>query len=246
MLGKHHAVVGAACYAGVLASGLIRPAVPALVAGFAVAVGSAVSPDIDSPATAERSGSIAYQTSWLGLIGRIKLPGTGNGIWGAHRTRTHTGLSIVVVAAIAFAAYAIAAVSTLPAAIVAGLLAGPAVIVRRQWRKTALIGGTLLGGALAWAIDAHALAIGLWMPLAATVGWASHVLIGDFFSDRGVPLFHCPVVGPSWRRHGLHLYSCDDAIEKLVALLFAVAAVVATYLAITGPLAGQFSQITLP
>ncbi len=196
MLGRNHAALGVAAFAGAAWAGghvVGLPAMTAYQAGFGVAVaaGAALAPDLDE---AHSLGGHANPVSLLA-------------IFGGHRRRTHCLLAVAAVAALAV----VCASDRLAAAIVVGFAActGGAVLSRRLSGGGALLcvpfGIAVGDAAFRWVPG------GWWLVAAVAFPYASH-LVGDGLTPGGLPLF----LPFSQRKVSLHLFRTGHAVEHLV------------------------------
>jgi membrane-bound metal-dependent hydrolase YbcI (DUF457 family) len=170
MLGKHHAVFGAASFVAVAAVGQMGLRPEQVVVGAAVAMGAALVPDLDEPgASASRSfGRIGRCLSHL--IARLS---------GGHRGATHT---IPAVAAVGVST-AGALQNHTAAAVLLGLLVVVGLDVLPQVRE----GTEWIVGALV-AVGAQQVVVtgDVWPVVAVVVGMLSH-MVGDTLTPYGVP-----------------------------------------------------------
>jgi len=191
MMGITHATSGAAAWVAitgampVLALGAYPLDPVGVLAGASVAAGAALLPDAD-----HHSATIAHSVPVLGRV----VTGTVGLLSGGHRQGAHSGVAVLVVAAVAWAltivTFAVDEVGTV--AVGAGV--GTAVLtcfglkardVVRSWAAAWALGALL--GAFIVLVAPEQVA---WFPLAVTVGFVAH-LVGDFLTTGGVP-------GPLW------------------------------------------------
>lgn len=202
MLGAHHAGTGAAVWVALTAVNPIIPATglapmePTAVAiGGIVAAGAALLPDADHP-----SATIAYSIPGVGKAATSLV----GGVSGGHRHGTHSGLSAVVVVALAawltgFSGLVdtsyLSTYVVVSAVIAVALITFAVKVLRiaRSWGVSWLIG--LIGSALITFLIPHQWA---WLPWAIAVGWVVH-MAGDFLTTGGLPLlWPAKVSPPKW------------------------------------------------
>ncbi|MGX5695303.1 metal-dependent hydrolase [Agromyces soli] len=216
MMGSHHAASGAAAWVAVSSTAVAFPALgwypldPAgVLLGAVVCAGAALLPDAD-----HHDATIAHALPGVGAAATAVVSAASGG----HRNGTHSGLSAVVVLALAwFVADRgwLGAAWGDPANLVAGAAAGTllAFAVKvlglvRSWLLAWPL-GLLAGLLVSWLAPAQ----WAWLPMCIAVGWIVH-LAGDFLTVGGLPLFwplspgsprwfrRIPLLGGTWSRGG--------------------------------------------
>lgn len=179
MMGPQHALTGAAAWSCLIA--VHPPAVPVLVAGYAVTAGAALWPDLDHPdATAARS---LGPLSWA--VAKVV-----QALSGGHRRGTHSLVGCAAVGVLcATAVHARPAIwaSVALTVVLAVMLASLAHVVPiRSWRRSSAdeLLALLAAVGISWwpGLDLDALAP------AVLIGTLAH-LAGDIITRQGIPLF---------------------------------------------------------
>lgn len=220
MLGRDHALFGAAV---ALAGGqagweaLGHPALPVgqLAAAGVVVAGFALLPDIDEPGStvSRRFGPVSRAVS------RVT-----NKLAGGHRAATHSLLFVGLV----FGAMWLAAGHPMADVVTVGLclMLSFGMLVPARFARHGLLLGLLAPAAAAWAVwmaTVHAGHTWAWLPWAAGAGVALH-LVGDMLTVEGVPL-----LWPLRWRQGLPLLGHTDSLREQLTgavMSFAVMALV--------------------
>ncbi|XBH22919.1 metal-dependent hydrolase [Jonesiaceae bacterium BS-20] len=214
MMGKHHAVSGAAAWIAVTATGPLalgsNPLPPlAVIIGAGVTAGAALLPDVD-----QHNGTIAHSG---GLVTKA-VASVAQGASGGHRHGLHGILAIVgfYLATTWLAGFSgdVPFLGTIPIGSALLLLALVAFALKALKLSK--------GGIVKLWLSAFALTVGLlafapeqleWLPLSVMVGVATH-LVGDFITTGGLPLFwpwvpkppkvlHAvPVINRIWQPNG--------------------------------------------
>ena len=190
MMGTHHAVTGAAAWIALTSTLNSIPALgwmpltPAEVAlGAVVTAGAALLPDADHP-----SATISYSVPWVGKM----VTGLVNSAAGGHRHGTHSGLSAIIVIALAVLAGVAGVVDTSagsPYVLIAGGVAAALLAFSLKVLKVVRSWGVawLSGIVIAVAVTHFAPEQWVWLPASVAVGWVVHMM-GDFLTTGGLPL----------------------------------------------------------
>ncbi|HEY3958698.1 MAG TPA: metal-dependent hydrolase [Streptosporangiaceae bacterium] len=222
MLGRTHALSGAAVFAG-LDAGLLHLGAVAAVTGAVLTAGAAVLPDLDHPdATVSRTfGFLTQALAWA--VGKAS---------GGHRHGTHSVAGVAVFTAVAVTARVFAGTPAGLAvlAVLAALLLAAALRALRIGGHSADLLALAAAAAMAWASSA-----GLaWLPWAAALGTTAHIA-GDMLTIEG-----CPLAWPLTRRRcwllprQLRFETGHTAERWVVAPALLAALAVATVLAVHG------------
>lgn len=194
MMGTHHAASGAAAWVALTSApgwfpalGLHQLDPVGIAVGAIVCAGAALLPDAD-----HHNATIAHAVPGVGAAATAVVSVASGG----HRNGTHSGLSAVVVLALAWfvgqggwlgAAWGEPA--NLAAGAAGGALLAFAVKVLglvRNWALAWML-GLAAGAVVSWLAPTQ----WAWLPLCIAVGWIVH-LAGDFLTVGGLPLL-CPV-----------------------------------------------------
>jgi len=220
MLGRDHALLGAAVALAAGQAGweaLGHPALPVgqLAAASAVVAGFALLPDIDEPGStvSRRFGPVSRAVS------RVT-----NKLAGGHRAATH---SLVFMLAV-FGAMWLAGKHPMADVVTVGLclMLSIGMLIPSRFARHGLIVGLLAPAAAAWGtweVTVHVGQHWAWLPWAAAVGVMLH-LVGDMLTVEGVPLLW-PL---KWRQKLPLLGHTDSLREQLTGAVmsFAVLALV--------------------
>lgn len=192
MLGRDHALLGAAATLGALdLEGVTHLGLATSALALVVGVGAALAPDLDEPNS---------------LAGRANPVSHVPGLFGPHRRRTHSLLCVgLVVGLAAWAAHG----HPLAAGVLAGFLAcAGAGAWSKAVRKAGVVLAVPLGALVGWIVAAGYVRPGQWLPLAVAAGLLSH-LVGDGLTPGGVPwLWPLP-----WRG-SLGLFRTGSNVER--------------------------------
>lgn len=216
MMGTHHAITGAAAWVAVTSTAAQLPAFgwfplePAGVAlGAIICAGAALLPDAD-----HHNATIAHSLPGVGQAATA-LVGAASG---GHRHGTHSGLSAVIVLALAIflgGTELLGGPWGTPANVAAGVAAAALLAfslkvlkVIRNW-AFAWVAGAAIAALISWAAPEQ----WAWLPMCIAIGWIVH-LAGDFLTVGGLPLLwplnpkapkavqDMPVVSSLWSRGG--------------------------------------------
>ena len=187
MLGRDHALLGAAAYLAVdpLVSHLAHSPVPSpvqLAVGTAVCAGFALLPDIDEPGStiSRKLGPISEAVSVV-----------TNKVAGGHRQATH---SLMFVALTFLGAhFALRSPIAIGAIVFCALAISLRMILPLRIGRASILSFGLIIGATIWVVHAHD--VGSWLPYACAGGVFLH-LVGDALTIEGVPFFWVPFVHP--------------------------------------------------
>ena len=186
MMGTSHAISGAAVFLALttptVGLGLIELSTVELLAGTVVCAGAALLPDADHP-----NATIAYSVPGGSLVTGMIGAATGG-----HRKGMH---SLIAVAAVLAGVMLLSTLTVTPEGWDRELHLGAAIMVMCC---TAFAGKTLrlvrgwfaawvVGAVLAFVVTWLAPTVGMWLLLAVTAGYATH-LVGDLITIGGVPL----------------------------------------------------------
>ena len=228
MLGRDHALLGAAAYLGVTPlvanAGHLAPQSPVeLAVGTAVCAGFALLPDIDEP------GSTISRK--LGPISRVFSKIT-NEVAGGHRMATH---SLMFVGLVFFGAhFALRSEWAIGTIVFCALAISLRLILPLGIGRAGLIPLALIAGATYWAV--HAKDVGSWLPYACAAGVLLH-LIGDALTKEGVPFFWVPLVHPLQRiRLAVPVLGHTSSIrESIVGTLLGISIVLLAFVNVVIP-----------
>lgn len=191
MMGAHHAVSGAAAWVAVTSTAAQLPALgwypldpPGIAIGAVVCAGAALLPDAD-----HHDATIAHALPVVGAAATAVV-GVASG---GHRNGTHSGISAVLVVALALflgASGWLGGGWGSPANIAAGVAA--ATMLAFSLKVLTIVPNWVLawaaGLAIAASISWFAPEQWAWLPMCVAVGWIVH-LAGDFLTVGGLPLF---------------------------------------------------------
>lgn len=216
MMGAHHALSGAAAWVAVTSTATQLPAFgwfpldPAGVAiGAVVCAGAALLPDADHD-----DATIAHSLPGIGAAATAVVGAASGG----HRNGTHSGLSAVLVLALAGFVGAgdwLGGAWGTPSNIGAGVAAATllafslkVLTIMPNW-VVAWAAGFAISAAISWFAPEQ----WAWLPMCIAVGWIIH-LAGDFLTVGGLPLLwplnpgsprlfrRIPLVRELWSRGG--------------------------------------------
>lgn len=216
MLGKTHAVLGAAAAAGVGRLVGLPPAT--LFATVGVAAGAALVADLDEPGSTVSTLAAPLSSALSTLT---------NGLAGGHRYATHSLFAVAAVTTGTWLLGHVALCHTTSAAIIPGAIA-LILAVRGLVPGTARHGHitTIALGVAGSVLVAEYVGTGTWITLAIAGGWTTHI-VGDFVTpahsttNSGVAL-----AWPSRRRYGIAVLGCvGSAREHLAAAVLSVATI---------------------
>lgn len=190
MMGVHHALTGSGTWLFLTSTSTLVPSLgvmpmePSHVAlGAVVTAGAALLPDADHP-----NATIAHSVPFVGKLATSVIGEASGG----HRHGTHSGLSAVIVSALAAAFYLFgwadfshgSVLSIASGVAAAGLLAFAVKVLRfvRGWTRAWMV-GIGVAGLITWLAPEQ----WVWLPASIAVGWVVH-MAGDFLTTGGLPL----------------------------------------------------------
>lgn len=228
MLGRDHALLGAAAYLGaapaIVSAAHMAPYSPVqLAVGAATCAGFALLPDIDEP------GSTVSRK--LGPISEAIAVVTKR-LAGGHRQGTHSllfvGLTFLGVH------YALHSKIALGIIVFCALALSLRMILPLGIGRSGLIPLALIAGATWYVI--HSNDVGAWFPYACAAGVFLH-LVGDFLTVEGVPFFWFPFVRPMKKiRLSIPLLGHTASMrESIVGFLLGLAIILLAFVHIIQP-----------